>query len=103
MLQKMAGTPRYASIAVHAGLPNSMRDDLEAFGYMLIYFLKGSLPWYENMKLEFVLNILGKASVESMLNFGGSKLPKLRSTCPRSSLPTAYQRSSRFTSTIVDR
>ncbi|ORZ30044.1 kinase-like domain-containing protein [Catenaria anguillulae PL171] len=43
--EKCIGTLRYMCRSSHRGKPQTPRDDLEALGFLLVFFAKGSLPW----------------------------------------------------------
>ena len=47
--RNIIGTMRYISMNTHQGYEQGRRDDLESLFYIIIYFIKGELPW-QNIK-----------------------------------------------------
>jgi serine/threonine protein kinase len=76
--KQFTGSFRYSSIYNHKGIEQSRRDDLESIGYMLIFFLKGKLPWQ---------NMPGKTKKEKLKNTYEKKVnttfDELCQDCPR--------------------
>ena len=73
-LGRLFGSLAFSSINANAGYEQSRRDDLESFGYMLIYLIKKYLPWME-------LGVMKNKKEEANETFKLKKGIKLEKVC----------------------
>jgi len=70
----LTGTARYASLNTHLGIEQSRRDDIEMIGFVLMYFIRGGLPWqglpaktkeekYEQIKIKKAVTSIEELAV----------------------------------------
>ena len=81
--KSLTGTAIYASIYTHLGIEQCRRDDLESLGYVLMYFLRGDLPWMGlqlktreekqqkimELKINYTPDLLCKGFPEEFINY----------------------------------
>lgn len=85
----LTGTARYASISTHLGIEQARRDDLEAVAYVLLYFIRGSLPW-QGLKAGTKRDKYDKIMEKKM----GTPIEQLCKYCPCRSLSLSLMQTS---------
>jgi len=64
--RRLTGTPAFTSVSSHLGVQLGRRDDVESLAYLLIYLLRGSLPWFGTETLSAILELKKKTPVEQL-------------------------------------
>ena len=70
--KSLTGTARYASTNTHIGIEQSRRDDLEGICYVILYLLRGNLPWQgltarnKNEKYKKIMESKMSTAVETL-------------------------------------
>ena len=77
--KKFVGVARYASLNSHMGLEQGRRDDIESIGHILIYLLKGSLPWQgvDREKGEELERAIGRKKASTSIDELCRDLPRI--------------------------
>uniref|UniRef100_A0AC35G0R7 Protein kinase domain-containing protein n=1 Tax=Panagrolaimus sp. PS1159 TaxID=55785 RepID=A0AC35G0R7_9BILA len=73
----------YNSLKVHEGSAKTRRDDLEAISYILIYFLRGNLPWqhFKNDEIYQIYQMKRSIPVEELCGGLPIEFSKFLSYC----------------------
>ncbi|CAD8081940.1 unnamed protein product [Paramecium primaurelia] len=72
--EKLRRTSIFSSVDSHFGKVQGRRDDLESLGYIMIYFLRGSLPWQStynaqlNHEQDKMVYLKSSMTIETLCN-----------------------------------